>query len=208
MECLLGMPYCRERGLGLINRNEAVINAAMPVAMVEAWMRYDAASPYAELIRNAKYRDRPWQARELGRIFGRDLLGRPFGGVSPTPADIDVLLPMPMHWSKEMRRGYNQSREIAFGLAEMLGAEVGDNLVAVRPHGTQTRLSHAERARNIKGCFALEHASELEGLHVAVVDDVITTGASVCEAVLALSWGMPRAASVSVLAIGATSRNG
>lgn len=206
MHCLLTMPRCRERGVSMIDGNAPILNAAIPVAMVEAWIIYDPASDYASLIRDAKYNDRPGQARELGRLFAADLLRRPFADGEVHPDGIDVLLPVPMHWTKRMRRGYNQSEEIALGMAEVLGCATGDNLVAVKPHGTQTKLSYSGRARNIKGCFAIEHGDELEGLNVAVVDDIITTGASMGEAAMALSTGAAGAASLSFLSIGATHR--
>lgn len=208
MPCTAGAPVCRQRGVMLIDRHDAIDNAAMPVGIVEAWMLYDPESPYAALIRSAKYHSRPDLARELGRLLGRELLSRGYAPGTLRPDDIDVLLPLPMHWSKELRRGYNQSAEIARGLAEVTGAAVGDNLVAVRPHRTQTQLSHSRRAANIKGCFELRHSDELWGLNVAIVDDIITTGASMGEAVMALSRGMPAAASVSVLALGVTRRKG
>ncbi len=208
MPCLVGMPVCNQRDILLLNRHAALVNAAMPTGLVEAWMVYDPESPYGGLIRTAKYHSHPDMARELGRLFGRELLSRGYASGGLRPEDIDALLPMPMHWSKELRRGYNQSAEIAAGLAELTGAVVADNLVAVRPHRTQTRLSHSRRAANIKDCFELRHADELAGLHVAIVDDIITTGASVEEAVMTLSRSKPGVASVSVLALGATKRKG
>lgn len=204
LQCLIELPVCRERGVTLINNREALMNAVQPLSLVEVFMRYDPLSPYATLIRGAKYNDRPLQAYNLGRIFARELLARPYHTGHLTPEKIDVLLPIPMYRTKQLRRGYNQSAEIARGIADVLGCEVADNLVAVRPHSTQTRLSYRKRAENIKGCFELRHPNELKGLNIAVVDDIITTGASMGEALIAISWGAPDIASASLLALGAT----
>lgn len=203
-QCAITMPFCSESGHELLVNRAAIVNAPFPTGMARAWFRYNPDDAYARLVRDAKYHDRPRMARQLGLLFGKHLLA-----LAPEPggfhaADIDVLLPMPMHISKKLRRGYNQSEEIAHGIAEAIGAAVADNLVAVRNHGTQTRLSDSRRAQNIRGCFALRHPEELDGLNAAIVDDIITTGASMNEAVLATATAGARLASVSLLAIAAT----
>lgn len=204
LKCLIELPVCRERGITLVNNREALMNAVQPVSLVEAFMHYDPQTAYAGLIRGAKYNDRPRQAYLLGRIFARELLTRPYAAGQLTPEKIDVLLPIPMYRTKQLWRGYNQSFEIARGIAEVLGCEVADNLVAVRPHKTQTRLSYSKRAENIKGCFDVREPEELRGLNIALVDDIITTGASMGEALITLSWRAPHIASASLLALGAT----
>ena len=204
MECLIKLPVCTKSGPEIFDLRGPIVNGASPFGMAAAWYSYDPASPYARLIRNAKYNDSPRLARTLGAMFAAEQLRR---GTAPGQIDIrdiDVLLPMPMHRSKRLKRGYNQSEEIALGMAEVLGLPVGDNLVAVKPHGTQTRLDNTRRAANIKDCFDLHDGHELAGLNVAVVDDIITTGASMTEAATVLSLRAPDAASVSYLALGLT----
>lgn len=202
LSCLGKIPYSRGRGKYIAELGPLISNSRVPVGLVRSWYLYDAATPFADLIRNAKYYGLPEMARALGRLFARDLLRGPvYGGEVPAAA-IDVLLPMPMHPSKLRRRGYNQAREICLGMAEVMEIPVGDNLVAVRPHSTQTHLSHEERAANIAGCFAVRHSEELDGLNVAVVDDVITTGASMAECLLLLNRCNHLPASVSILSVG------
>ena len=115
-------------------------------------------------------------------------------------ADIDVLLPVPMHWLKRMRRGYNQAEEVARGLGAVTGIPVGDNLVARRGHSTQTHLSQHDRAANISGRFSVVAPDELADLNVMVVDDIITTGATMIEAARALA--STAVASLSLLSLG------
>lgn len=169
-----------------------------------SWLRYVHDGGGARLIRSIKYGCRPATGRALGRVFGYELLGSTeFAGTGrPGAADVHVLLPVPLYWTKELHRGFNQSREIAVGLAQALGADVSDALVAVRPHGSQTRRSAAGRAANVRGSFALDGASALDGLHVAIVDDVVTTGATVTEAVLALARADAKPASLGILSLG------
>ncbi len=171
---------------------------------VASWLRYRPNDVGSEIIKAIKYRRRARMGTQLGRMFARELLARPEynDGTSPAPSSIDVLLPIPLHWTKEVRRGYNQTFRIALGIAEVLGAQVAHNLVASRPHATQTRRTHAERAENVRGIFAVEFPHELDGLNVALVDDVVTTGATMTEAVLALARSGARPASVGVLSLG------
>lgn len=199
--CAMNLPMCQRLGPELLDSRAVLDNARMPLGMVRAWFNYDPESDYAELIRKLKYRDSPNLGTRMGRLFGLELCC----GAIPDQAfsELDVLLPLPMHWTKRLRRGYNQTEYIARGLASVCHARVADNLVAVRRHSTQTRLSGSERARNLQGCFELRRGHELDGLKVAIVDDIITTGASMSEALLALMHSSSPA-SVSLLALGAT----
>lgn len=198
LRCLIGVPRTR---MHLNPDNGIVARLARPGLRLElaaAWMEYRRDSPYAAVIRDAKYRHMPHLAREAGRLFAAEMIA---DGV-PQLADIDVLLPVPMHWSKLMARGYNQSEEIALGISAATGIPVGDNLRASRRHRTQTRRSAEERLTNVSGIVRVRYADELRGLHVAVVDDVVTTGATLSDALRALR-GEASTRALSVLAIGA-----
>lgn len=203
--CLLELPRTMMWLAGPSGRFADVLaNAVAPPGFAAAWFDYDPVSPVAELIRGAKYYDRPRLARRLGEMFAREVLcypapdgAFPFGG-------IEVLLPVPMHWRKQMSRGYNQSVEIARGISLATGMEVADNLVAVRRHATQTRKSRSERGRNLAGTVAVVRPHELDGRHIAVVDDILTTGATLAECVAAISVSGARPLSISLLTLGAT----
>ena len=133
----------------------------------------------------------------IDRMYCRELAADGLAG------RFDVLLPVPLHRDKLLKRGYNQSLEIARGLAAELGCDVGDNLVALRPHSTQTSRSGYERFANVSGTFGLKMPGELEGLRVAVVDDVVTTGSTIHDCIAAIAR-QSTPASVSILTIGVT----
>lgn len=173
-------------------------NGVAPQGLTEAWFDYRPGSDPANMIIEAKYHDRPAVAREAGRVFGRELL-RYYGAVP-----VDVLLPVPMYWRKRMRRGYNQSEEIARGLSEVTGIAIGDNLRAVRAHSTQTHKSDSERRENVKGSVAVDHPEELSGLRIAIVDDIVTTGSTISECVAAISMSAARTESIGMITLGAT----
>lgn len=141
-----------------------------------AWLRYEPGNSVASVIHDFKYRGFPRLARHMGRMAAGALRD---AGIF---AGVDLLLPVPLHRSKERRRGYNQAAMIARGISRATGISVGRQLVALRSHDTQTRLSAAERRANVAGIFGVRHPETLGGRHVLIVDDVFTTGATMLSA--------------------------
>ncbi len=183
--------------------SEYVDNGVAPPGFCAAWFFYDHNADFAEIIRSAKFDDRPALARELGRLFAQEL--QSLEG-EPHVSEIDVLLPVPLHWSKRLMRGYNQSHEIALGMAEVLGIAVSDNIVARKPHKTQSLQDAKKRRNNLVGKMTARYVEELDGLNVAIVDDIITTGATARECVRALSTSGARPASIGLLALARASK--
>lgn len=203
-QCVLELPVCDRRGIMAIDLGAVIDNAVCTPAMVEMWFNYNPRGRYAPLIKDFKYHGTRSSARRYGALFARDLQTRRYDDCGINVDQLEVLLPMPMYWRKELSRGYNQAEEIALGMADVLGCRVAGNLVAVRPHATQARLRRHERLTNLHGCFAVEHAADLAGRHVAIVDDVVTTGTSMAEAAITLSHAQPAIASLSILALART----
>ncbi|MBU0985105.1 MAG: ComF family protein, partial [candidate division Zixibacteria bacterium] len=97
----------------------------------------------------------------------------------------DFLLPIPLHPDREYSRGYNQAEVFAQALSETLDLPVRDDLlVRIRRRKLQSRLRRSERARNIRGVFACDVSDDAarEAERVIIVDDVVTSGATVLEA--------------------------
>ena len=93
--------------------------------------------------------------------------------------NIDMLVPLPLFAAKEFKRGYNQAAIICRGIAEVMGIPVSiDNVVRRRFTETQTKKHRTERWENVESSFGVERPSELVNKHVLLVDDVVTTGAT------------------------------
>lgn len=139
-----------------------------------SWAAFRYETPVAQAIVELKFRGRLAAAHLFGRLMAEQLARR----AAPLP---EVLIPVPLHPSRLRRRGYNQSvelgREIARRLSLRLEPAAARRTLAT---GEQTRLDAGARKRNVRGAFAAE-AARVRGRHVALLDDVITTGATVAE---------------------------
>jgi len=133
-----------------------------------------------KLIHQIKYRNEPELGELMGELFGRDLVEMNW--------PIDLMIPVPLHKSKLKRRGFNQSDAIAEGISRETGWPVETDLVIRRRRtSSQTKKSKVERWQNIHSVYTLTRSNELSGKSVAVVDDVLTTGATIGELITLLS---------------------
>jgi competence protein ComFC len=155
-----------------------------------------------ELILSFKYRRRPFLAKFLGSALASFMLGK---GHTP---DIDVIIPIPLHWRRRLSRGYNQSEILARAVVAELKRHgvcipLSDSMVRVRNTLPQVTLPPSERHENLRGAFELRAGSDVRGLHVCLIDDVTTTGSTLKEAARVLKGCGARKVSAVVLAIAA-----
>jgi ComF family protein len=138
---------------------------------------------------------------------GEDLsinLGRQFGlkHLSLLREHIDILVPIPLHPKKKQQRGFNQSEAFASGVSQMTGIGVHTNAVKrIRYTDTQTRKGKYERWENVEGVFALHDSLPVRGMHVMIVDDVITTGATLEACLHTVLEANPASVSIAAIAM-------
>lgn len=185
LKCMLGLPRV---GFSDYRENELTRRLASlhaPIERATSLYYHIPDTEYVSLIHDAKYNRRPVIGRKLARTHAREMEHTGFFD------DIDLIIPIPLHFTKEWMRGYNQSREIALGLRDVTGIPVGNNLIATRPHSTQTRKRASERRANSIGSFRAVDTDDLTSRHVLVVDDVITTGSTILAGLEAIHAASP-----------------
>ena len=179
-----------------------------PYAFAAALFFYNSASDYRRIPWHLKYEGGLAAGRHFARMLGERL------AASPQFADVDVVIPVPLHWTRQWRRGYNQAEVIARELASALGAELRtDILRRSRRTRTQVRLPMAAKASNVRGAFSITRnvresspgcGSNFPRLvtHVLLVDDTFTTGSTLnaCRTVLRQAFPLPTRISVATLA--------
>lgn len=125
------------------------------------------------LIHQLKYKGKKDVGITIGKWYGLDLKQNPDFNT------VNVIIPVPLHPRKEKKRGYNQSSFFAEGLAFSMNAEVDlKTLFRAKESETQTKKSRFNRWKNVESIFQLRNTTALQGKHILLVDDVITTGAT------------------------------
>ena len=143
----------------------------MEYAQAAALLFYHHENPYKLIPRALKYGGNI----EAGRFFAARL-GR-YLAAQPHLTGIDTVIPVPLHWWRKWKRGYNQAEVIAAELARALGANLRTDLLRrARRTRSQTALDAAARLQNVAGAFRLSHA--IPARHILLVDDTFTTGAT------------------------------
>lgn len=143
------------------------------VERAAAWFYYRSGTTLSQMVHEMKYHHCQRLARHLGHLAAEEMAANGFFD------GIDLLVPVPLTRRRERQRGYNQSREIAHGISEVTGIEIADRaVIRTRFEESQTRKNPAERMANVEGVFELTDAEAVSGRHVMLVDDVVTTGAT------------------------------
>ena len=175
-------PMCGEQ-LGPHARTDQRCGACRGVPLVfrgaTAACRYDG--PGRQLILNLKYKKRLAALPVLSGLMIEGIEAAAF------VEKIDVVVPVPLHWRRRFRRGFNQSELLARQVGKRFAIPVCANrLQRIRSTISQTRLDRAQRFENLKGAFRVEGENGLAGKTVLLCDDVMTTGATASECSRAL----------------------
>lgn len=139
-----------------------------------AFSFYTRDSRIRKLIHQLKYKGIREIGFELGRIYGFSLKKSGF------LEGIDLIIPVPLHPSKQRKRGFNQSEVICNGISDATGLKTDTGLLIRRSMTkTQTKKSRYDRWTNVEGIFQVNGPELLKDKHILVVDDVITTGSTI-----------------------------
>ena len=172
MECLNALPVTNFH-LHAENPAEKIFRGRLPVEAASSLLYFSKDSLVQRLLHQLKYRGHT----ELGHLLGT-MLGAVLKA-SPHFRQVDMLVPLPLHPSKEKKRGYNQAMILCEGMARTMNIPVCAHAVAKLSHTeTQTRKNRLERWRNMEGRFVATAPDLIRHKHVLLVDDVMTTGAT------------------------------
>lgn len=173
--------------------------------------RYAYAAALFFYHSEAQYRLIPYQIKyhgniRAGRYFGR-MLGKRLAS-SELFEDVDMVVPVPLHWTRKRKRGYNQAEVIAEAVAEALGAPMRTDLLRRRKRTTtQTRMEVEDKRKNVAEAFV--STPSLAGIaaqdsvrHLLLIDDVFTTGSTLTACFTALRTVLPASVRISVATLG------
>lgn len=171
--CLADMPHTFSH-LDPENFLKRRLLLRMPLRHAFAIFRFTKTSKVQALLHALKYQQQPEVGIALGRMYGEKLKSAGYQNAW------DIIVPIPLHHSRQRKRGYNQSEKFASGISEKLNIPVVTNAVTRKHHTqTQTRKSKRQRWDNVHAVFELNRAHELGGRKILLVDDVVTTGSTV-----------------------------
>lgn len=209
LECEADLPYTRY-SLRMRNPMADKFNGQIQKHLKE-FESYSYASAlyfyhegYKEISKGLKYEGRLALGREFGRRLGQDL------AASSLFKDVDAVVPVPLHWTRKYKRGYNQADVIAAEVAGVLGAPLGRSFLRrVRRTRSQADLTTEAKAANVAGAFRVTSSGKAisqKGIrHILLVDDVFTTGSTLaaCHAALREAFGPAVRISAATLACAA-----
>lgn len=134
---------------------------------------FHKGSPVQKILHSLKYEGKHEIGFQLGQKYGKQLKQSPYFRT------VDIIVPVPLHPKKQLQRGYNQSDTFANGLSETMRIPwLANGLKRTKYGDSQTRMSREERLLNVMEAFEVDAKNKLAGKHILLVDDVLTTGAT------------------------------
>ena len=178
LNCLLALPLIDDAHCGEI---EKLFWGIVPVERAASYFYYRKGSPFNNLLHHLKYKNRPQIGVMLAKNAATELLTKGFFN------GVELILPLPLSKKKERSRGYNQCDYIAEGLSQVTGIPVVRGCITrTKANETQTHKNRQERWKNVEGIFAVSNPDAVRGKHVLLIDDVLTTGATISDCARAL----------------------
>lgn len=177
LSCSYDLPYIVQNEYQLQQLRQ-LFWGRVEVKSIFSLLNYQRGNQTQQILHQLKYKKKT----KLGGYFGEVL-----GATIPAEYKFDFILPIPLHPKKERQRGFNQSSIIAEGISRKIGVPVSTKfLVRQMYNASQTQFSKYDRWENVKRIFKVVHPHLLENKHVLLVDDVLTTGATLESCVVEL----------------------
>jgi len=167
----------------------------VPINSASALLYFQQGNKAQNLMHQIKYKNQPQVGFLLGEMIGKRLIE----GVAPK--DIDYIIPVPIHEKRQRARGYNQSEYIANGIAEVLKVPVKTKvLIKYKETKSQTKNERFKRFQNLENVFMVLQPNLISGKNILLVDDVITTGATLEACATTINQHQPQKLSLAAAA--------
>ena len=144
------------------------------IEKADALFYYEPHAETAQILYELKYKNHPEIGEVMGRMMAKELMR------SGLFEGIDAIVPVPLARKRERQRGYNQSLELAKGVSEVTKLPIANEVVRrTKFVGSQTQRGRWERNENVENVFELVDGESINGKHLLLIDDVVTTGATI-----------------------------
>lgn len=174
MDCQMHLPLAGFSSMP-DNATELRLGGRVPVVAGTSLYFYNHDAPSRSLLHNIKYYGHYKMALEYGSLLGKEISS------CHRFDTVDMLVPVPLHWFKKLQRGYNQSELLCRGIAQSFPRPICTQVLYRKKYTTtQTHKNRLQRQDNMIGVFGINNAQTLEGKHILLIDDVITSGATTC----------------------------
>ena len=181
LDCMSKLPKIEKLHLEEI---EKVFWGKVEIERATSYIYYHKNSPYNNIIHYLKYKNRPEPGERLAFIAAKEIAETGFFD------GIDAIIPLPLSKKKLKERSYNQCDYIAAGISRATGIPVLKGaVVRTTANETQTHKNRDERRKNVEGIFALDRPQDIEGKHVLLLDDILTTGATLASCAKTIQAG-------------------
>jgi len=156
------------------NNLNKVFWGRVDVKKAASFYYFNKGGKVQNLLHELKYKGAKEVGERIGELYGLELLNTDF------LKGIDLIIPVPLHVKKLKKRGYNQSECFAIGLSKVTLISVQNNVLYRHEFSdTQTKKSRFNRWQNVSNIFNLKNSEKIKGMHILLVDDVITTGSTI-----------------------------
>jgi ComF family protein len=171
-KCMLELPrthYHLDSDNALFRR----LNGRIPLTSAFAFFLFRKGGNVQHLLHALKYNNHPEIGETIGEAYGQELQQAGYD------QKFNLIVPVPLHASRKRKRGYNQSEKFASGLSKSLNTPFSDALLRTTKTETQTRKTKLKRWQNVSEVFRVREPDQIINQDILLVDDVITTGATI-----------------------------
>ena len=189
--CKFELPYLN-RHQYQVESLQKIFWGRVKVEQVHSVFNYQKGNHTQKILHAIKYKKHTKLGKHMGIIMGKQLM---------KIDEFDSIIPIPLHPKKLKKRGFNQSLILAEGISEVTQTPIHSNYIErIKINKSQTQFSKYDRWDNVKKIFLLKNQSELKNKHILIVDDVITTGATIESCVAEIQSKVPCKISIATLA--------